>query len=107
MQEGEDIDISFTGLRPGEKLYEELLATTELTVPTHHEKISIAKVRTYPFETVSASIEGLLKINKTQHQENIVLKMKEIVPEFKSKNSVYEKLDSVQKREIKDVETMS
>ena len=107
LQEGRDIDITFTGLRPGEKLYEELLATSELTVPTHHEKISIAKVRTYPFESVSASIEGLLKINKTQDQERIVKKMKEIVPEFKSKNSVYEKLDTVQQTEYRDMETMS
>jgi len=93
LEEGKDIDIVFTGLRPGEKLYEELLSTSETTIATHHEKISIAKVMTYPFEKVSTAIEDLLKINKTQNTERTVMKMKEIVPEFKSQNSVFEKLD--------------
>src|SRR5690606_37500658 len=87
LEEGKDIDIVFTGLRPGEKLYEELLSTMETTIATHHEKISIAKVMTYPFEQVSTAIESLLQINKTQNAERTVRKMKEIVPEFKSQNS--------------------
>lgn len=92
-EEGRDIKIVFSGLRPGEKLYEELLATAELTLPTHHEKISIAKVRVYPYDDTSKSIDELIGATKTKNNEAIVRKMKEIVPEFISKNSVYEQLD--------------
>lgn len=92
-EEGRDIKIVFSGLRPGEKLYEELLATAELTLPTHHEKISIAKVRVYPYDDTSKSINELIGATKTKNNEAIVRKMKEIVPEFISKNSVYEQLD--------------
>ncbi|MFB5946995.1 polysaccharide biosynthesis protein [Albibacterium profundi] len=92
-EEGRDIKIVFSGLRPGEKLYEELLATAELTLPTHHEKISIAKVRVYPYDDTSRSIDELIGATKTKNNEAIVRKMKEIVPEFISKNSVYEQLD--------------
>jgi len=92
-EEGKDIKIVFSGLRPGEKLYEELLATAELTLPTHHEKISIAKVRVYPYEDANKSICDLIAVTKSKKNEEIVRKMKEIVPEFLSKNSIYEQLD--------------
>ena len=91
--EGEDIQIVFTGLRPGEKIYEELLATKETTLPTHHEKIMIGKVREYVFEEVSKQIEELIGLFKSQRNDEIVIKMKEIVPEFISANSVFQSLD--------------
>lgn len=93
LEEGKDIKIVFSGLRPGEKLYEELLATAELTLPTHHEKISIAKVRIYSYLEISKSINQLIEITKSKNNEAIVRKMKEMVPEFLSKNSIYEQLD--------------
>ncbi len=88
-----EIEIKFTGLRPGEKLYEELLNDLENTLPTHHKKIMIAKVRDNNFEEVTSSIQELFQIIQTQHTFNIVREMKKIVPEFKSKNSQYEQLD--------------
>ncbi len=88
-----DIKITYTGLRPGEKLYEELLNTGEHTMPTHHPKIKIAQVISYPYEKVSENIAVLLDINKKQDDEALVNKMKEIVPEFISKNSQFEYLD--------------
>jgi FlaA1/EpsC-like NDP-sugar epimerase len=94
LQPEKDIKIVYTGLRPGEKLYEELLNAGERTMPTHHPKIKIAQVITYPYEAVAADIESLLKLNKSQDDEAIVNKMKEIVPEFISKNSQYEYLDN-------------
>jgi FlaA1/EpsC-like NDP-sugar epimerase len=93
LEEGKDIDIVYTGLRPGEKLYEELLSSAESTMPTHHHKISIAKVREYVYEEASASIDELLEINKHHDNTEVVLKMKQIIPEFLSKNSIYEDLD--------------
>ncbi|MBI0400175.1 polysaccharide biosynthesis protein [Cyclobacterium marinum] len=93
LEEGKDIDIVFSGLRPGEKLYEELLSSAELTLPTHHHKISIAKVLQYPYAEANASITELLVVNKHHDNEAVVKKMKEIIPEFKSKNSIYEGLD--------------
>jgi len=92
-KENEEIKIVFTGLRPGEKLFEELLASTELTLPTHHEKINIAKVRVHPYEAANRVITDLLQINKQNNSEAVVRRMKEIVPEFLSKNSIYERLD--------------
>ena len=94
LQPEKDIKIVYTGLRPGEKLYEELLNAGEHTMPTHHPKIKIAQVITYPYKTVAADIEELLELNKGQDDEAIVNKMKEIVPEFISKNSQYEYLDN-------------
>lgn len=88
-----DVNIEYSGLRPGEKLYEELLNDLENTLPTHHQKIMIAKVREYDFERVEYQIEQLIKICKNQNERDIVLKMKELVPEFVSNNSVYEELD--------------
>ncbi len=90
---GTDIQIVFTGLRPGEKLYEEVLATEENTLPTDHPKIMIAKVREYDAEKVRKEINDLLHLFDTQNNFEIVRQMKKIVPEFKSKNSMYEKLD--------------
>ncbi|WP_149524659.1 polysaccharide biosynthesis protein [Sphingobacterium hotanense] len=88
-----DIEIKFTGLRPGEKLYEELLNDLENTVSTHHEKIMIAKVRENDFELVKTEIANLSKALNMHNNMNIVRQMKVIVPEFKSQNSIYEQLD--------------
>ncbi len=88
-----DISIVYTGLRPGEKLYEELLANEENTIPTHHKQILIAKVKEYDFETTSKSIAELIALFDKQDNISIVKKMKELVPEFISNNSIYEKLD--------------
>ena len=93
LTEETDIKIVYTGLRPGEKLYEELLATAELTLPTYNEKIKIAKVRIYNFDETEKSILDLLECNKNHQNREVVLKMKQIVPEFKSKNSIYDELD--------------
>lgn len=91
---GKDIQITFTGLRPGEKLYEELLNDQENTLPTHHSKIMIAQVKEYDFEYVCQEIQELISLFDTQNNYAIVGKMKQIVPEFISNNSVYEKLDT-------------
>ncbi|WP_312746457.1 polysaccharide biosynthesis protein [Sphingobacterium multivorum] len=89
----EDIEIKFTGLRPGEKLYEELLNDLENTLPTHHEKIMIAKVRENNYDRVCMKIGELQQRLATQNKNEVVYQMKIIVPEFKSKNSIYEQLD--------------
>jgi FlaA1/EpsC-like NDP-sugar epimerase len=94
LEEGRDIKIVFTGLRPGEKLYEELLADAENTMPTHHSQILIGKVREYEYNEVSKVIEELIKLFDTQNNTKIVQCMKELVPEFKSNNSVFERLDN-------------
>ena len=88
-----DIQIKFTGLRPGEKLYEELLNDGENTLPTHHPQIMIGKVREYEFDNINRDVNELIAMFDEQDNEAIVRKMKAIVPEFISKNSVYEKLD--------------
>jgi len=90
---GKDIQIVFTGLRPGEKIYEELLNDKEKTLPTHHEKIMIAKVQEYDYKTANKDIIELISLFETQDNEAIVAKMKIIIPEYVSHNSVYEKLD--------------
>ena len=90
---GKDIQIVFSGLRPGEKIHEELLNDNEKTMPTHHSKIMIAKVREYDFVTISKEISALIDLFGAQNNDAIVRKLKELVPEFVSKNSVYEKLD--------------
>jgi FlaA1/EpsC-like NDP-sugar epimerase len=89
----QDVAIEFTGLRPGEKLYEELLNDLENTIPTHHEKIMVAKTREYHFETINKHIEELIQLSCEYKDRQVVIKMKEIVPEFKSNNSIYEELD--------------
>mgnify|MGYP002852885256 CR=1 FL=1 len=88
-----DVHIEITGLRPGEKLYEELLATKENTMPTEHPKIMHAKVREYTQEEVDAEIGKLLEILPSCNDFEIVKQMKIIVPEFKSNNSIYQILD--------------
>jgi FlaA1/EpsC-like NDP-sugar epimerase len=93
LKENRDIKIIFTGLRPGEKLFEELLADTENTLPTHHDQILIGKVREYDYEEVKNIINELIKLFNTQNNELIVQRMKDLVPEFKSNNSVFQKLD--------------
>ena len=93
LQLDKDIKIEITGLRPGEKLYEELLANAENTIPTHHPKILIAKVREYEFEAACKEIETLISLFDKQNNNAIVSKMKQIVPEYISNNSIYEELD--------------
>lgn len=88
-----DIKITFTGLRPGEKLYEELLANEENTLPTHHKQIMIAKVAAYDFDFINEQIKALIQSFETQDNRLIVKQMKQLVPEFKSNNSIYEELD--------------
>ena len=88
-----NIDIVFTGLRDGEKLYEEVLASSENTLPTDHPKIMIAKVREYDYDTAVQNEERLLKESYKFDEMEIVRIMKEIVPEFKSNSSKYEVLD--------------
>ncbi len=88
-----DISIKITGLRPGEKLYEELLADEENTKPTHHPKILIANTRENPVD-LSDKIEALINLFDQQNNEKIVQKMKDLVPEFISQNSTFEKLDT-------------
>jgi FlaA1/EpsC-like NDP-sugar epimerase len=90
---GKDVDIKITGLRPGEKLYEELLAEEESTIPTHHPKILRAKMREEDV-TQLAEIDLLIQLFETQRNNEIVAKMKQIVPEFISNNSAFEKLDA-------------
>ncbi len=90
---GKDIHIVFTGLRPGEKLYEEVLNIKETTLPTPHKRIKRAKVREYDFEEIKSEMKELGEIMKEGNTFEVVRKMKLIVPEFKSKNSVYEEID--------------
>lgn len=89
-----NVKIQFTGLRDGEKLYEEVLNEMEGTKPTFHEKIRIAQVREYDYDEVSKAIEELVDVAKQYDDMATVKKMKEIVPEYKSNNSIYESLDS-------------
>lgn len=91
---GKDIEITYTGLRPGEKLFEELLNQKETTLPTTNKKILVAKVQAYDFDTVVKQIQMLIEEATKGRVFPTVQQMKNIVPEFKSKNSVYERLDS-------------
>jgi FlaA1/EpsC-like NDP-sugar epimerase len=90
---GKDIEIKITGLRPGEKLYEELLASEENTIPTHNPQILIAKTKENSEQQLK-TIEDLIQLFDSQQNEQIVRKMKEIVPEYISNNSEFEKLDN-------------
>lgn len=91
---GVDIDIKYTGLRPGEKLYEELLNDAENTLPTHHEKILIAKVRETSVNNLEQEFLELFQLaSSAENSMSMVSKMKELVPEFVSNNSVFEQLD--------------
>lgn len=91
-----DIKIVFTGLRPGEKLYEELLNDMENTIPTHHSKIMIAKVREYWFEEVNNNIDHLIAVAQASKDDETVKIMKILVPEYKSNNSIYEEFDAAE-----------
>ncbi len=95
-----DIEIVYTGLRPGEKLYEELLNNSENTLPTHNKQIMIAKVNPREFNEVSLEVNVLIDLFDTQDNMKLVLQLKKIVPEYVSNNSVFESLDSnsVQKK---------
>ena len=88
-----NVEIKYTGLREGEKLYEEVLSEAENTKPTFHKKIRIAQVREYDFEQASKDVDELIDISKQYDDMATVKKMKEMVPEFKSNNSKYEVLD--------------
>ncbi len=100
LQYPDDIDIKISGLRPGEKLYEELLANGENTLPTYHKKIMIGKVRDIDYSTVKSQIEELC-VNNIFFNNDMVKLMKVIVPEFISKNSELESLDE---KDIKSIE---
>lgn len=89
----QNVEIKFSGLRPGEKLYEELLSTKENTKPTHHPKIMVAQVREYDYDTAKVNEERLLAASETFDDMAIVKIMKEIVPEYKSQHSKYQELD--------------
>ncbi len=89
-----NVEIKYTGLRDGEKLYEEVLNELEGTKPTFHEKIRIAQVREYDYEEVNRAIEDLVETAKLYDNMETVRKMKQIVPEYKSNNSIYEQLDN-------------
>lgn len=89
-----NVEIKYTGLRAGEKLYEEVLNDKESTKPSFHEKIRIANVREYDYSEVERDIEELIEVSKQYDDMLTVKKMKDIVPEFKSNNSVYEALDA-------------
>ena len=94
LSNAKNVQIEYTGLREGEKLYEEVLNELEGTKPTFHEKIRIAKVREYDYDEVSREIDDLVEIAKQFDNMATVRKMKQIVPEYKSNNSVYEVLDN-------------
>ncbi len=99
LEPGRDIEIRETGLRPGEKLYEELLATKENTIPTYHPKIMIAKTRKSNPVEVHNDINALLHLLKNATNDELVKTMKEIVPEYISQNSIYEHLDQMNSNE--------
>lgn len=88
-----DIMIEYTGLRPGEKLYEELLANGENTIPTEHNRIHIAKVREYDYLNIIKTVNALERLSLEVNIPEMVKLMKATVPEFKSKNSPYEIYD--------------
>ena len=90
---GTDIEIEYTGLRPGEKLYEEVLSNKENTLPTSHDRIRVAKVREYDFEEILPVVEKLRDLAFDVRIPEMVVLMKETVPEFKSRNSIFEKFD--------------
>ncbi len=89
-----NVKIEYTGLRQGEKLYEELLNDMENVQPTTHDKIMIANVREYDFEEVSKQVDELIVLSNTADDLHIVSKMKAIVPEFVSTNSLFEEINN-------------
>ena len=95
-----DIKIEYTGLRPGEKLYEEVLSNEENTIPTGHEKIKVAKVREYEYTRVAERLDRLAQLALEGNVPDTIRLMKHLVPEFKSQNSEYEKYDAEIEEEI-------
>ena len=96
MRVDRDIEIKFTGLRPGEKLYEELLSTDENTLPTHHPKILIAKVNVPSYSYMDIQMNLMQEVlDEGGNNNDLVSKIKEVIPEYKSNNSIFEKLDKV------------
>ena len=95
LQVDKDIEIKYTGLRPGEKLYEELLSNKENTKETPHEKIRVAAVREYAYKDVVEHIDLLAELSLHVHIPPMVREMKSFVPEFKSQNSQFTRLDGV------------
>lgn len=93
---GEDIEIEYTGLRPGEKLYEEVLSNKENTEPTSHDRIRVAKVREYDYANALDAVDNLMQLAYQVNIPEMVMLMKRTIPEFKSKNSPYEKYDFAQ-----------
>ncbi len=106
LKPNEDIAIEFTGLRPGEKLYEELLANEENSIQTHHPKIKAAKVRTYPFETIQLAVDELIQATQTETEHELVYRMKALVPEFISQNSAYCKCDESLKEKRRETTSL-
>jgi FlaA1/EpsC-like NDP-sugar epimerase len=103
-----NVKIEYTGLREGEKLFEEVLNDKETTKPTFHKKIRIAEVRPYDYDQVCQDIDELIAVSKKYNDMETVRKMKQIVPEYKSNNSVYEQLDLPMKTAVsKHVAEMS
>jgi len=94
----EDIQIKFIGLRPGEKLYEELLNNKENTLPTYHPKILIAKVRPFEYQKINASVKEISEKSASRKRESMVKLMKKMVPEYISNNSEFEYLDDLHKK---------
>ena len=90
-----DIQIKVTGLRPGEKMYEELLSDQENTIETHHPKILIGKVKEVEFKAIQSLINTLITFSENQDNDSIVKQMKDIVPEFLSNNSDFSKFDAI------------
>jgi FlaA1/EpsC-like NDP-sugar epimerase len=90
---GKDIEINFSGLRPGEKLFEELLNDKEQVIPTHHKKILIAKVVEYDFYNVNKSIDKLIDLALQNNDGEVVRQMKRVIPEYISNNSIYQEID--------------
>lgn len=105
MQPGRDIKIEYTGLRPGEKLYEEVLATKENTLPTHHERIYVAKVRHYDIGQVDKVLEEMTDLMEKVKIRTMVRLMKRFVPEFKSNHSRFEELDAEVEAELRATHT--
>ena len=101
LRPGEDIEIVETGLRPGEKLYEELLNDKEMTMATRHNKIMVAKVRIYDYNEVCGHLDTLRQLTELGEYHDIVAEMKRMVPEYKSKNSQWESVDKeISKNEV-------